>query len=151
MSPPSVWGPSTWVFFHTLAEKLKDESFAVIGKNLIHVIIQICENLPCPTCSSHAKQFWAKVSVGNIKSKTDLINLLFMFHNIVNKRKNVPLFKYEDLQYYKTRNVVETYNAFTRNFSTRGNMKLLNESFHRNIMLAKLKKWLMRNIIHFTV
>ena len=143
------WGPSTWLFMHTLAAKLKESSFNVVGPHLIHVFIQICNNLPCPECSQHSKQFWSKVKTNNIKNKTDIINLLFVFHNIVNQRKNYKPFKYENLKYYETKNVIETYNTFSKNFNTRGNMNLISESFHRNMMLTSLKTWMMSNINHF--
>ena len=148
---PSQWGPPTWIFMHTLAEKIKEDSFAIIGHNLILVIIQICNNLPCPECAQHAKQFWANVKISNIKNRTDLINLLYVFHNTVNKRKRNQLLRYPDLQYYRTRNIIETYNAFSKNFNTKGNMNLINESFHRNLMLKKLRQWLMSNIAHFNL
>lgn len=148
---PNNWGPPTWVFLHTLCEKIKDESFPIIGNSLVSFIMNICSNLPCPECSHHSKLFWSKVIKSNIKNKIDLINILFVFHNVVNKRKRYAPFKYQDLQYYKTRNVIETYNSFTRNFNTKGNMKLLTESFHRNIMMASLKKWLMSNLVHFHI
>ena len=91
----SYWGPSTWTFMHTLASKIKETSFPLFGKNLIMNLIQICNNLPCPECAQHAKQFWSKVKTGNIKTKTDLINLLYVFHNSVNKRKQNRYFKYD--------------------------------------------------------
>jgi hypothetical protein len=134
---------------HTLAAKIKETSFPVIGPSLILVLIQICNNLPCPECAQHAKQFWSKVKTANIKTKDDLINLIFVFHNMVNKRKQLPPFKHENLPYYKTRNIVQTYNAFSRNFNTRGNMSLINDSFRRNMMLSSLRTWLMTNLIHF--
>jgi hypothetical protein len=148
---PSTWGPPTWLFMHTLAEKIKESSFPVIGPQLILVLIQICNNLPCPECSQHATQFWSKVKTANILTKTDLINLLFVFHNMVNKRKQHPPFKYANLQYYKSKNVIDSYNLFSRNFNTHGNMNLINESFHRNMMLASLRTWLMRNLMHFNL
>lgn len=148
---PNTWGPPTWIFMHTLAEKIKDESFSVIGPNLILAIMQICYNLPCPECTQHAKEFWTNVKTANIKNKQDLINLLFVFHNSVNKRKMLYPFKYVDLQYYKNRNVIETYNAFSRNFNTKGNMKLINESFHRSRMLSSLRTWIMSNLMHFNL
>jgi hypothetical protein len=134
---------------HTLAAKLKESSFNVIGSHLIQVFTQICNNLPCPECSQHSKLFWSKVKINNIKNKTDIINLLYVFHNIVNQRKNYKAFKYENLKYYETKNVIDTYNTFSKNFNTRGNMNLINESFHRNMMLTSLKKWMMTNINHF--
>ena len=60
-------------------------------------------------------------------------------------------FKYEHLSQYDEYKLVETYNIFARNFNTNGNMNLINESFHRNMMLASLKNWLMANIKHFIV
>jgi hypothetical protein len=134
---------------HTLVAKIKETSFPVIGPSLILVLIQICNNLPCPECAQHAKHFWSKVKTANIKTKDDLINLLFVFHNMVNKRKQLLPFKHENLPYYKTRNVVQTYNSFSRNFNTRGNMSLINDSFRRNMMLSSLRTWLMTNLNHF--
>ena len=148
---PSTWGPPTWLFMHTLAEKIKDSSFPIIGSQLIFILIQISNNLPCPECTVHAKQFWSKVKTANIATKTDLINLLFVFHNMVNKRKNMLPFKYDSLQYYKSKNVIDTYNLFSRNFNTKGNMSLINESFHRDRMLSSLRNWLMSNLTHFTL
>ncbi len=146
---PSYWGPSTWIFMHTLATKIKETSFALIGPNLILRLIQICNNLPCPECAQHSKQFWSKVKTSNIKTKQDLINVLFVFHNMVNQRKQLGPFKHENLKYYETRNIIETYNTFSRNFNTRGNMNLISESFHRNMMNASLRTWLMANLNHF--
>jgi hypothetical protein len=148
---PNQWGPPTWIFMHTLAEKIKEESFPVLGQQLIVQLIQICSNLPCPDCASHAKMFWSKVKTANIKTKTDLKNLLFVFHNSVNKRKSYLPFKIESLAYYKSRNIIETFNNFARNFNTNGNMKLIADSFHRNRYLVILRTWLMNNLQHFTI
>lgn len=146
---PNQWGPPTWIFMHTLPAQLLPESFALIGAELIHWEQQICRHLPCPDCTVHAGEFWRKVKTSNIRTATDLENLLFVFHNAVNKRKRQPPFRHADLQYYKTRNVIETFNAFARNYHTHGNMNLINESFHRDRMLQGLRAWLMRNLGHF--
>ena len=146
---PAQWGPPTWALLHTLSEKIKESSYGIMGKNLILIIIQICNNLPCPTCAQHAKEFWSKVNINNLKTKTDLINLLYVFHNMVNKRNNSPAFKHSDLQIYKTKQLIPIFNNFSKNFTTRGNMKLLNESFHRNIMLKRFRTWFMNNINNF--
>ena len=146
---PTAWGPSTWMFMHTLVAKIKDSSFPIIGQKLINVLIQICNNLPCPECAQHSKHFWAKVRTTNISTKNDLVNLIFVFHNMVNKRKNYTLFKYENLAYYDSKNIIDTYNLFSKNFNTHGNMNLINDSFHRNIMLSSLRSWMMENIKHF--
>lgn len=146
---PNQWGPPTWLFIHTLAEKVKEDSYPIIGTQIIANIIQICANLPCPDCADHSKVFWSKVKISNIKTKQDLINLLFVFHNTINKRKNLTMFKYDDLQYYKSKNIVNTFNTFSANFNTKGNMKLITESFHRARLVVFLRNWLIGNILHF--
>ena len=148
---PSDWGPPTWIFLHTLAEKVKDTSFPLISQQLVRIMIQICNNLPCPDCTTHAKLFWINVNIANIRSKEDLINLLFVFHNSVNKRKKILPFKHENLIKYKHFKLIQQYNNFTKKFNTNGNMNLINESFHRNLMLISLKRWLMTNISHFNM
>lgn len=148
---PSQWGPPTWIFMHTLAEKIKEDSFPIIGQQVIIQIIQMCANLPCPDCASHAKLFWSKVKTGNILCKSDLVNLLFVFHNTVNKRKHLPPFKIESLSYYKSKNIIETFNNFARNFNTYGNMNLISESFHRSRFLVSMRNWLMNNLQHFNI
>ena len=37
---PSHWGPPTWMFIHTLAEKVKEEEFPKIGQQIIANIQQ---------------------------------------------------------------------------------------------------------------
>jgi len=146
---PNQWGPPTWIFMHTLAEKVKEDHFHIIGPQIIGNIMQICFNLPCPDCADHSREFWSKVKIGNLKSKTDLKNLLYVFHNCVNKRKNNRPLKYENLNLYSSKSVVNTFNEFARNFNTKGNMKLLTESFHRGRLLTSLKGWLIANMGHF--
>jgi len=146
---PNQWGPPTWMFLHTMAEKIKEESFPIIGQQLIVNIMQICRFLPCPDCAEHAKQFWSNVSISNLKSKSDLINLLYVFHNTINKRKKQPAFKYDNLNYYSTKSVIESFNWFAKNFNTKGNMNLLTESFHRARLLTALRQWFLSNIHHF--
>jgi hypothetical protein len=146
---PSQWGPPTWMFLHTLAEKVKDESFPIIGPQIIANIIQICSLLPCPECADHAKKFWGNVGTSNLNTKADLINLLYVFHNTVNKRKKMPAFRYDNLHYYGSKSVVESFNWFAKNFNTNGNMNFISESFHRNRFLSKLRQWFLSNIMHF--
>ena len=145
----SVWGPPTWILFHTLTEKLSDEGFNNVGLSLFNYIKRICNNLPCPDCAQHATQFLSKVNISNIKSKTDLKNLIYIFHNMVNKRKNKPMYNVNDLEKYKNINTIEKYNNFVAHFKTKGNMKLLADSFQRRILLNDFKKWMMFNIKFF--
>lgn len=146
---PKTWGTPTWYFFHILAANIQEISFPLIGQDLIKQIIYICHNLPCPDCAMHATKFWKQVKIINIKTKNDLIDVLFVFHNIVNKRKNYPLFNKANLTIYENKNIIHAYNNFKRHFHTNNNMALINDSFRRNMMLQKLNTWLISNNKHF--
>lgn len=153
----SLWGPATWLFLHTLAATVAEDKFAqpvlgggaALGADLVRRIQEICFHLPCPECAQHARAFWAKVNTAQIRQKTDLVNVLFVFHNQVNRRKRLPPFPYARLAEYEGKNVVHMYNQFARHFNTRGNMQLLADSFHRDRMMGRLKEWMMQNVRHF--
>jgi hypothetical protein len=143
---PSNWGPPTWDLLHTLAEKVKEDKYAVISSQLYGYILQICYNLPCPECSLHAKLFLSKVNSKGLTTKNDLKNMLFVFHNVVNKRKNKKLYKQEELEIYSKKNIIITFNKFSTQFSSYGNTRLLADNFHRKQLILSIKKWIMQNI-----
>ena len=149
---PKNWGPPIWTLFHTLADKVKEDKFDVIGKQIFHFIRMICYNLPCPECTQHATNFLRKVDVNKINSKKALQDLLYVFHNVVNKRKNKVLLKYSDFDdTYKDKRVIPAFNAFITAYSTDGNMKLMTDNFHRKRLVADFKRWLILNIMNFDV
>ena len=147
---PKNWGPPIWTFFHTLAEKINEDKFQTVGPELFRFISSICNNLPCPECTIHAKYFLSKVDPRRVNSKKSLQDLLFVFHNVVNKRNKKPMFRYvEFVGAYKNKNVVDTFNDFLTAYSTDGNMKLMTENFHRKRFLVGFKKWFALNITNF--
>ena len=79
-----IWGTITWLFFHTLAEKIHENKFEKVKVDVINIIILVCNNLPCPDCSNHATEVLKKAYISNIQSKKHLIEFLRQFHNIVN-------------------------------------------------------------------
>lgn len=148
--PISTWGPPVWKFFHTLAEKVKDSEFDNIKLTLFMFIKQICKSLPCPTCSAHATDILQKINFESVKTKQDFKNVLFLFHNTVNKTKQKPLFNYTLLDStYSDSDLIESYNNFISVYQTRGNFRLLAESFQRNLLINKLKSWIQQNIHYF--
>jgi len=149
MPPPEVWGPPIWTFFHTLAEKVNENEFPKIKFILFSYIKRICNFLPCPECSSHAYHFLASVNINLIKTKYDFKNMLYVFHNAVNKRKNKQLFKYKHLNKYSMSNVGSAFNKFISVYHTKGNMNLIAESFQRNLLVKDLKNWLINNHKYF--
>ena len=148
---PNNWGPPTWNLFHTLAATVKEDKYPIISSQLYGFISQICHNLPCPECSSHAKLFLSKINSANLKTKSDFKNMLYVFHNAVNKRKVKQMYKYESLDVYNSKNIILMFNDFAKHFNTNGNMKFISDNFHRKQLLLSLKKWLMQNVSHFEI
>ena len=146
-----IWGPAIWFLFHTLAEKIKEESFHYIRVELLNNIYSICVNLPCPVCSAHAKEYMEKINFNTIRTKEDLKNMLFQFHNNVNLRKNVYLFPREQLdeKYSKavTINIIQNFiNHFSDKYRSH---KLIADDLMRSRITIILKKWFSNNINHF--
>ena len=149
MSPINLWGPAVWILFHTLIEKLTDEGFNKVGLTLFNYIKRISYNLPCPDCSQHAIKFLSRLDISKIKTKTDLRDTIYIFHNIVNKRTNKSMYNVNHLEKYKNLNTIAVYNNFISHYNTKGNMKLLAETFQRQKLITEFKKWLMHNISFF--
>ena len=133
MSPPEVWGPPVWTLLHTLAEKIKDDQYNILGTSLVFHIKRIVSHLPCPDCSKHASRFMNSLPPERLATKTDLKNALYILHNSVNRRKNKTLQPLTFLDTYKGKNVVRAYEDFIKVYKTRGNMKLLTDSFQDNL------------------
>ena len=146
---PNQWGPPTWILFHCLAEKIKEEKFSEVCPQLFFLIKKICMNLPCPDCSMHATQFLSRVNFSFIKNKDDFKHLLYIFHNVVNKRKNKDMFNVAHLTNYSNTNIINAFNNFVDIYHTRGNMKLLADSFQRKMIIKEFKIWLMNNYTNF--
>jgi len=144
---PNKWGPPIWSFFHTLAEKINPATFQQVFPELFNFIFRICRVLPCPDCSQHAVQFLSKVNPAGIRNKDDFKNIMCIFHNVVNRRKNKPPFNNLNLTtVYGNKNILKEYNNFVNVFHTKGNMKLLAETFQRRLVLIDFRKWFLNNI-----
>jgi hypothetical protein len=146
---PEGWGPPIWKLFHTLSQKIKEEKYTEIGGQLFFYIKRICRYLPCPDCSDHASTFLNKVDAPKLKTKEDLINTMFILHNIVNIRKKKQMHKTSILEKYKTVNIIQAYNEFANVYRTKGNMRLLTDTFQRQLVISDFKKWLVANLINF--
>ena len=149
MSPPGIWGPPIWRFFHIMAENIHEEDYNKLIPQLFTFIKRICVYLPCPECSEHATHFLAKVTPNSISNKTDFKKMLYVFHNLVNSRKRKPLFNYSELKIYKNNNIIIAFNQFVSVYNSRGNMKTLTESFQRQFIINDLKQWIIKNAISF--
>ena len=143
MAPPEVWGPAVWFLFHTLAEKVSEPHFNKVYLSLFNMIKFISKNLPCPQCSSDATSFLAKINITTISCKKDFKDMLFVFHNYVNKKKHKPPLPFQDLDaLYKCKDLSKVISNFLNKYNTKGNMQLLNESFHRKLIIVEFFKWI---------
>ena len=142
MSPPEVWGPAVWNLFHTLCEKLDENAFQHVAPSLFNLFVRICKFLPCPDCSSDAGKFLANVKFSDIKNKTDFKNTFYLFHNRVNATKRKTLFNYGFINVYANYRIIPVINNFIANYNTKGNMKLLAESFQRQLVIKDFKIWM---------
>lgn len=150
---PMKWGEPTWFLFHTLAEKVKDEHFSRIRKELLDVIYTICVNLPCPTCAVHATQHMNGINYSTIQTKQQLKDMLFSFHNTVNARKQYPLFDYSELDAkYSAANTVHIIQNFMVHFQDKhASIHMIANDMHRARIATILKKWFNENIQYFNL
>ena len=149
MSPPEVWGPAVWTLIHALTVRINDDAYAQVSLPLFKMIVNICKFLPCPECSTDASNFLAKVQPSQLKTKPDLINTFYFFHNSVNAKKHKPLFKYSNLGVYGTYRLIGVVNNFIAKYNTKGNMKLIAESFQRQMILNQFRSWFVGSIRAF--
>jgi hypothetical protein len=145
------WGEPTWLLFHVLAEKVKEESFLTIRSELLNKIYAICNNLPCPICAKHATDYMNKINFMTIQTKDALKELLFNFHNEVNKNKNYPLFPRNRLEEkYKMAVTVNIMKNFMKFFEDKQyNVQLISNKMHRDRLISVLKAWFNDNIEYF--
>ena len=141
MSPPEVWGPAVWTLFHTLIEKMNPSAYPEVIGSMFEIIVRICKVLPCPECSNDASIFLAKIKLNNYKNKVEFRNFIYLFHNWVNAKKRKPLYNYSDLSKYYRLNLIYVINNFIAKYNTKGNMKLLADSFQRSFVVKDLIAW----------
>lgn len=146
---PSNWGPAIWNFLHTMAAKIKEDKYSQMAPQLFNFIQRICANLPCPECSLHSSNFLGKIVFKRVSTKADLIKLLFIFHNAVNVRKAKPIFSIDHVGKYSQNNLILAYNQFITAFNTRGNLKLIADSFQRKLIIRDFRKWFIQNLQNF--
>jgi hypothetical protein len=146
---PEGWGPPIWTLFHVLAQKIREDKYVELGPQLFFFIKRISRYLPCPDCSNHATSFLNKIDGSKLKSKADLINTIYVMHNLVNMRKKKQMHATSVLDNYKNINIIQAYNGFAGVYKTRGNMKLLTDTFQRQLIIKDFKKWLVTNLIYF--
>jgi len=145
------WGEPTWFLFHTLAHKIKDDVFDEKKLDLLNTISMICSTLPCPNCANHATEYMKQINFYSIRTKQDLKNMLFQFHNVVNQRKNFPLFSINDLDTkYSAANTLKIIQNFMYFFQDKHfSIRMIANDMYRAKIIENLKTWFNENIQYF--
>ena len=139
-----VWGPYIWYMLHGLAEKIKDKSFHGLKNELLEHIFNICVNLPCPSCSTHSREYLQKIDFKKIKTKQELRLMLLDFHNNVNTRLRKPTFSYQQLiDKYKTVNFNNVINNFFIFFEDKHKtVNMLSNDMYTQRLSNNIRNWL---------
>jgi hypothetical protein len=146
MSPPEVWGPAIWTLFHTLADRIREDAYEFIFPSLFNIITRICKYLPCPECANDATIFLARIKHSDLRTKIQFKNTFYLFHNYVNAKKRKRLFNYSNINMYNKLKLINVINNFINNYQTKGNMKLINESFQRQLVINDFKNFIKKYI-----
>ena len=122
MSGIKKWGPQTWIFFHTFACKIDGKFFESNRDQCLTLIKNICAALPCPYCMKHAVSFMKNVNTSNVTTKAELNEMLFQFHNLVNKRLRKSVQDPKTLDIYKYSRIdialVNFINGYSRKYGS---------------------------------
>jgi len=113
------WAHPTWNFFHTFAAKVNKQFFEANRDQCLSIIKMACYCLPCPECTVHATTFMKTVNGNNIKTKEDLINMLFTFHNTVNRRLGKSQFTKSSLVMYNSYRIDVAMVNFIKGYSSK--------------------------------
>ena len=144
------WGEPTWIFLHTIAQKIKDDRFPAMREQILKKINIICRNLPCPDCSAHASKYLDTINFKTIVSKEDLKTFLWTFHNEVNKRKGIQVADRSVLHKYTTANTHNVINYFLIMYSDKSpSIKMIANDFYRQRLIKELQVWLIENLASF--
>jgi len=142
------WGAPTWFFFHTIAEKIKPECFLDNRKSLFSLVQTICSNLPCPTCSQHAKQYIEKININSVKNKEEFAMLFCSFHNEVNARKNKPIYEYNKVhEKYSKANFMNIINNFMYYYKMEHHaVRMIADNMFRRRIAKSMLDWIHANL-----
>ena len=144
-----TWSIPTWIFFHTLAERISADFLLNKTNDVLRIIKLICSNLPCPTCKSHAIFYMKSVSPNSIKTKKNLRLMFFHFHNTVNSRLGKKQYKETDLAKYKYGRIDIIYINFINKKKKKYNTQLLagriSQNYSRSQIGKQLNTWFREN------
>ena len=139
------WGTVTWLFFHTIAEKIKENEFNNKKEQIFTIIRYLLESLPCPLCKNHAIRTMMRNPLNKIESKEHLKLYFFNFHNEVNQRRSIPPADIRVLDKYQHANLIGIIKGLNLYFKT-NTPQLMADQMHRRNKLLLINNILKSNI-----
>ena len=139
------WGTPTWYFFHTLAEKIKENEYGGIKGEVLSYIKNICSVLPCPDCRDHAVNFMKRINIGHVNTKEQLKQMLCEFHNSVNARTGSPQYSIDGLELYKRANFSKIFAYFKQEIGRPLHNRQLSDAMARQMALKNITIFLQNN------
>ena len=83
---PTIWGPSTWFFLHSITINYPYNPTETEKKNVAEFFNNLYTQLPCEKCKNHYKQLLRESPIeSNNGDKPTLFKWLVYIHNKVNK------------------------------------------------------------------
>jgi hypothetical protein len=135
------WGEITWIFLHTLSYKVHPEHYKHVKLVLWDHVKQLCSNLPCPECASHAIQYLKKLNVPDTKEQ--FIQVLFDFHNAVNRKLGKPMFLSQEIKKYGTVDLGKAFYACKHVIKTQPyNPRLIMNKINTQDRITRFQIWL---------
>jgi len=85
-SNPTVWGPPTWFFLHSMTLALPDDVPVQKQESVKSLMYALQNVLPCPTCGINLKKHMAELPIEpHLKSRDALVKWMVDIHNMVNR------------------------------------------------------------------
>lgn len=110
---PEIWGPSAWLFLHTITLAYPINPSFVDKNNYKMFFNNLSNVLPCERCKSHYIQHLQVNPLTDdiLSSKYKLSRWFVDIHNSVNKQTGKKIMSYEDFldKYYNLYNSNNTY------------------------------------------
>ena len=135
------WGPPTWFFLHSLAEKIHPDHYGLVKVPLWNYIKELGSNLPCPDCSAHATTYLSRIPPP--PTKDHFVQTLYIFHNAVNQNTGKPPFPAFGLEQYKRIPLVLLFSLYKKAVLTQPyNPKLMMHKMRTTRFIQTFQVWL---------
>jgi hypothetical protein len=95
---PEIWGPSTWVFLHSITLNYPDSPTTEDKHNITSFFEYIGKVLPCDKCKVNFQSHLEKTPITDqvVSSRKNLVLWLIDIHNSVNRMNNKPVLSHEE-------------------------------------------------------